>query len=412
MAVRRRRAGTIEAVGDETQARDGAAGELGAPDLELIADLTDLSGARVVYDGKFLEGRDGFLFMADDNNNVIAQHRGLLRLDDEQLEGWRAVLESRTEMLARHGAKHIVLVAPNNHSVYPEKLPAEIEAATERPVHQLMAHLERSDSPVRIIYPLDELVAAKPERLVCSQVDSHWTDYGAFLAFTRLMNEAQAVVPTREVNRDDVLFIDITVNGDLGEKLEPKREATQAFGRLRYRSARLIYDNCVEGTGALAVTECDPAPPTTCLLLGDSYSYFIVRYLSECWRRLVFAHAPTLDGALVDTVRPELAITVIAERFLIVVPDDEQGSLRDREEHKRADGRIRHPLLHWAWPTLVSPGPVELMRSRLLKEGRLRDAALVGVMAYAGLRPAEAMALRWSPHRRRLDPRGAAAAPT
>ena len=211
------------------------------------------------------------------------------------------------------------------------------------------------------------------------------------------MNEAQAVVPTREVNRDDVLFIDITVNGDLGEKLEPKREATQAFGRLRYRSARLIYDNCVEGTGALAVTECDPAPPTTCLLLGDSYSYFIVRYLSECWRRLVFAHSPTLDPAVVDAVRPDLAVTVIAERFLVVVPDDEQGrSLRNREEHKRANGRIRHPLLHWAWPTLVSPGPVERMRSRLLEEGRLRDAALVGVMAYAGLRPAEAMALRWS----------------
>jgi alginate O-acetyltransferase complex protein AlgJ len=396
--ARRPRVGTIEDVGDETQARDRGGGELGAPDLELIGDWTELSGARVVYDGKFLEGRDGFLFMADDNNNVIAQHRGMLRLDEAQLEGWRAVLEGRTKLLAEHGAQHLVLVAPNNHSVYPEKLPEEIEAAPERPVHQLIAHLEQSGSPVNIIYPLDELVAAKPERLVCSQVDSHWTDYGAFLAFTRLMNEAQAVVPTREVARDDVLFIDITVNGDLGGKLEPKREATQAFGRLRYRSARLIYDNCVEGTGALAVTECDPAPPTTCLLLGDSYSYFIVRYLSECWRRLVFAHSPTLDRAVVETVRPDLAVTVIAERFLVVVPDDQDPgrTLRSREERKRSIGRTRHPLLHWAWPTLISPGPVERMRSRLLGEGRIRDAALVGVMAYAGLRPAEAMALRWS----------------
>ncbi len=390
--------GTIEVVGAREHADDRAAGELGAFDLEWMSDdWADLTGGRIVYDAKFLEGRDGFMFMADDTNSVIAQHRGLLRLDEAKLEGWRAVLERRTQLLAQHGGAHLVMVVPNNHSVYPEKLPAGIEAARERPVHQLMAHLEQSGSPVRIIYPLDELVAAKPERLVCSRVDSHWTDYGAFLAFTRLMKEAQALVPTRVIDRDDVLFSDIKVNGDLGGKLEPAREATQPFGRMRYRSARLVYDNCVEGTGSLAITECDSAPPTTCLLLGDSYSDFLLRYMAECWRRLVFAHAPTLDRAVVDAVRPDLGVTVIAERFLIAVPDDEHGrSLRDREERKRRSGRIRHPLLHWSWPTLVSPGPVERMRARLLAEGRVRDVALIGVMAYAGLRPAEAMALRWS----------------
>ena len=306
-------------------------------------DWTELSGARRIYDGKFLEGRDGHLFMADDNNNVIAQHRGLLRLSEAQLEGWRTVLERRTQVVAAHGGTHLVMVAPNNHSVYPEKLPEAIEAAPERPVHQLMAHLEECGSPVNIIYPIDDLVAAKPERLVCSQVDSHWTDYGAFLAFMRLAREAEAVVPTRLVDQDDVLFIDITVNGDLGEKLDPPREAIQSFGRMRYRNARLIFDNCVEGTGSLSVTECDPAPPTTTLLLGDSYAYFLVRYLSECWRRLVFAHSPTLDREVVEEVRPDLALTVIAERFLVVVPTTRTQPARCAPRGTQATDRPHPP---------------------------------------------------------------------
>jgi integrase len=43
----------------------------------------------------------------------------------------------------------------------------------------------------------------------------------------------------------------------------------------------------------------------------------------------------------------------------------------------------------------VSPREVELMRAHLLSEGKLRDATLVVVLAYAGLRPGEALALRW-----------------
>lgn len=43
----------------------------------------------------------------------------------------------------------------------------------------------------------------------------------------------------------------------------------------------------------------------------------------------------------------------------------------------------------------VSPREVELMRAHMLREGKLRDATLVVVLAYAGLRPGEALALRW-----------------
>jgi integrase len=49
----------------------------------------------------------------------------------------------------------------------------------------------------------------------------------------------------------------------------------------------------------------------------------------------------------------------------------------------------------------LAPIAVERIRAHLLNDGRLRDAVLVSVLAYAGLRPGEALALRWSHIRER-----------
>src|SRR4051794_28163223 len=43
----------------------------------------------------------------------------------------------------------------------------------------------------------------------------------------------------------------------------------------------------------------------------------------------------------------------------------------------------------------IPPSLIEVMRARLLAEGRLRDATLLVVLGYAGLRPQEALALEW-----------------
>src|SRR5690349_1156176 len=43
----------------------------------------------------------------------------------------------------------------------------------------------------------------------------------------------------------------------------------------------------------------------------------------------------------------------------------------------------------------IPPSVIEVMRARLLEHGRLRDASLLVVLAYAGLRPQEALALEW-----------------
>jgi alginate O-acetyltransferase complex protein AlgJ len=350
----------------------------------------------LVRDDKFVHGADGWLFLANDANDVLGQHAGQCRLSAEALERWHATLEERIDFLSRMGVPYFFLVAPDTHAVYSEKLPPSFEPADQRPIHQLMRHLTGRGSRARLIYPLDELRAAKAEGLVCTPVDTHWTDYGAFVAYTRLFDEIEATVPVRRLSERDVQIVDTEAYGDLGFKAG--RTGPTATVRFT-QTARLVSDNLVESTGSYVVTECPDAPPTRCVFVADSYGTELARFMGESFERLAFIQAPTLDRAVIERERPDVVVSLMAERFMIVPPDDREApSLADRERAKRDGGRVRPTVALWEprlSPKVAAPAEVERIRADLLAQARLQDATLVSALAYAGLRGREALALTW-----------------
>jgi integrase len=248
-----------------------------------------------------------------------------------------------------------------------------------------------------VLYPDALLAAHKAERRMFRRVDTHWTDRGAFLVYRSLIEPLSNDIPMRLVSESDIFFTDQTVTGDLGSKLDPPRYESTEFAHIASSAAHAVYDNCVHGTGSVVITRCAPAPPTTCLLLGDSYSFALLKFLPETFRTFVFVQRPSLEPGLLERLRPDVVLSVIAERFLLRVPDDAQPiSQRELEAHKRAQERVRPPrTLFGHGPAFVFPAQVEEIRARMLAAGGLRDATIVSVMAYATLSPADVMSLRW-----------------
>jgi hypothetical protein len=347
---------------------------------------------------KVVEGRDGFLFLANDTNRVLDQHAGRLRFSRDELDAWRRLLEARDERVRAQGGRYVFAVAPDTPSVYPEKLPPGAVSVPGRPVHQLIDHLEREGSPVRVLYPADALAARKDEHQVFLRVDTHWTDFGAFVAYRSIVDALGAAVPVRALTEADLVFTQRTIKGDLGSKLAPPREEVTQPVRIAYHASHPLYDNCVDGTGSVIVTHCGIAPATTCVLLGDSYSYALLKYLPETFRRLVFLQRPTLPPGLLAGERPDVVISVVAERFMVRVPADERAAdQRALERGKRAGARVRRPYAPYGTaPDCATAEQVEALRAHVLAAGSPRDAAVVSLMAYAGLRPGDVMDLRWS----------------
>jgi alginate O-acetyltransferase complex protein AlgJ len=303
---------------------------------------------RAALDGKVLRGKDDWLFLDNDANQVLKQHTGEIRFSEKDLEDWRVLLETRSAWLERHGIPYFLLIAPNQHSIYPEQLPEGVELSPERPVRQLVEHLDARGSSVRLIDPTPALTEAKRKKLVYSKTDSHWNFYGAFVTYDRLMEEVGEVVEVNRLSEDELDFAEVDLIGGLGYKVEPHESSTFVMVRHMPKHARLISDNCVINNGSLVELSCAEAPDTTCLFLGDSFSVNLLLFLAESFRHLVYGHTTSLDFDLVLEHKPDVVVSLITERFMIKVPYDlPKRSVHQMAREKKERGELRGAMNWW-----------------------------------------------------------------
>lgn len=291
-------------------------------------------------------GKDGWLFLDMDSNQVVKQHSGLAVLSDDDVERWQILLETRISRLRDSGARYLFVVAPDAHAVYPEMLPGDIEVAAKRPVLQLIDHLRAVQSEARYIYPLEPLARHKPRHAAFPKTGTHWNAVGAFLAYDVIVSELEPTIPLRRLTMDELIFEPWVSPSDLGRKVAPIQVSEVMGARMRdVPKARLLSDNCVENRGALIEFCCPSAPDASCLVFGDSSAYSLLVFLAESFRRLVFAHASNVDFELVTKERPSVVISLMTERFLLKVPSDsEEHSIFSVERSKRTQGRLRRPV--------------------------------------------------------------------
>jgi integrase len=129
------------------------------------------------------------------------------------------------------------------------------------------------------------------------------------------------------------------------------------------------------------------------------------RVYAELWDRHI---GPRLGTVALRELTPELIASFRADLTAAGVGDPTvrktlaflQGVLQRAVEWRRIDSNpakaVRKPPQRKTRIfDLPSAAAVEAMRAKLRAEKRMRDATLVCVLAYAGLRPGEALALEW-----------------
>jgi SGNH hydrolase-like domain, acetyltransferase AlgX len=142
---------------------------------------------------KVVIGSDGWLFYAGEK--IIEQHTGDDVFTPAELERWVEVMTANRDWLARRGIAFIITIAPDKSTIYPEKLPTH-----PRPpgritrADQLVARLRTTD--LVLVDPRQSLREAKRSfPKLYFEGDSHWTQRGAFIAYSQLMEAVRAKFP-------------------------------------------------------------------------------------------------------------------------------------------------------------------------------------------------------------------------
>lgn len=277
-------------------------------------------------------GREGWLFLVGGRNRPLGIYRRSFARS-WTLYRWARLLRSRSRRLRSAGIRYLHLCAPEKLSVYPEMT----DGLGIDPQLSLARGIGLALDPDGIcVDALSGLVAAKADTQTYLRTDSHWTVAGCRLAHDALCRAAGAPLRWR---LDDRPPDPVEVVGDLGEKLRPPQGEVQQRRTVTWDARRIwanpLFLHCERedmlprlhrGAQLVFRNDAADADPRRVVLFGDSFSHFVpyglTAMLAETFREVHFCWSAAIDWRYVETVRPDLVITEIAERFMAWLPSD------------------------------------------------------------------------------------------
>ena len=298
------------------------------------------------------EGQDGWLFLTGGSNQVLRFYTELDFFSDANARAWAALLRARAGRLSGLCYRH--LLVPDKISVLAPWFGGDLPNFARHPLRQLRALAEEYELQDTLL-DCTKMLAVEPGPFHSFyKTDSHWTIWGAYLAYTLvcrdvgLAQEAIASFADRQFAKWPVQF-------DLGSKLDPARSEDQIFTPIR-GAVRRIYANGIvlarekaDANGAPSplhhgchiVFENTEAPVSEKIVIfGDSFADYrpstFTAFFSETFRETHFVWSTSLDYGYIEQIKPAYVVSEMAERFVTHLPDDTYDVRRDAEQRLAA----------------------------------------------------------------------------
>lgn len=288
---------------------------------------------------KVLAGKEDWLFLQNDSNDVIGQHTGRVTFSEEVRRRWATVLARRRAAARSVDATWLSAIVPDKEAVYAEYLPDGIVPASRRPVDELLEIALHSQAPT--LYLLDALAAAKPKAELFPKTDTHWNYRGAYVGYRAIADRlCQEGVEMDVFDGEAIPWEAETIAGDLGSKLREPAESSRLIPKIDTVHSTLVYDNEVNNHGRVKIFERPSPDAPTCVVFGESFAEALLIFLRESFRRLVFVHTSMFVDEIVEQEKPDVVLSIPIERFLVRVPDDTDALMRLQATARAKGGKL------------------------------------------------------------------------
>jgi hypothetical protein len=260
-------------------------------------------------------GKDGWVFL--DRNSALDQFRGLNRFTEAELDAWIDHMDRYRRWLENRGIAFVVLIAPNQQTIYPEYLPGFINKVwPETRLDQISRRLKERKSELNLVDPRPNLWAARKTGLLYHRYENHWNDLGGFAAYSALMSSLGQRFPNANILR----LSDFTVGSAKHTWYIPWETEVAPTLNLKIPSSITEKKPLFPGTNLTAfeiTTRLNHAP--TALLYGDSFGDpGLLRYVQETFKStmMVFTSQGPFPDELIKKKQPDVVILQMVERYL------------------------------------------------------------------------------------------------
>jgi hypothetical protein len=283
--------------------------------IKLFSD-TNLTLGNEVYDRTLLEKDNWLIYIGE---NCLDDYQNTIPFTPQELTDIQRKLDSLAGRLASKGAKLIVIVPPNKNTIYPEYFPTEIPKIGNRSRLDQLVDYGKSNGKMQILDLRPALIKAREQKRVYYKTDTHWNDFGAFVAYQEIMKEVKKWYPEVEVHTiSDFQFVPITFSGDISQMMV-KTNISEETTVMKPVFERNIYMRTwLTDPGSrpnILTTKSDKNAPRL-LMFRDSFAIALQPFLSDHFSNAVFIWSFFGDESYYDTEKPDIVILELTERYL------------------------------------------------------------------------------------------------
>jgi hypothetical protein len=266
---------------------------------------------------------------------MIEHFRGALQFTDADMQGWQKLLERRRDWLAARGFKYVFVLAPDKQSVYPEYLPAWLKDLGGRTkVDQFVAYM-KAHSTVTVVDLRPPLIAGKKIAPTYQKTDTHWNQFGAFLAcqeVLRVMREEQLpALPL--LSADSFIRTNLLMpGGDLVNLRGIRLSMAESNGvHMLPKPGLPPVEKSIPPLGPHVkdmATAKNPQAHGRAMVYTDSFGRGWIPFFGYEFAESDFFWQYPLDGREVEQRKPDVVVTEILERFFNIT-DPKELSAQD-----------------------------------------------------------------------------------
>ena len=261
-------------------------------------------------------GKNGWIFLKNDFA-IFDQFRALDRFSDAGLDSWIDAMEQYRQWLAVQGIAFMVVVVPNQQTVYPEYMPGYANRVSpETRLDQLSRRLRERNSKLVFVDLRSTMWAAREKGLLYHQYENHWNAMGSFVGYSAIMQEVKKLFP--EVT--PLQLSDFTIGAsniswsippitEVELTLTPKKPSNIVGTEVLMSVNHVNFEK--------TSTKLDAAPSV--LFYGDSFGDIgLLPHIKETfkWTITVATNWAPFPIELIKEHRPKLVIYELAERYL------------------------------------------------------------------------------------------------
>ena len=279
----------------------------------------------VSANNKVLIGKEGWLFFAkgEENIDAVEYYRGIRTFSEGDLINWKNKLEERHRILAEKGIVYIFFVAPNKHTIYPEYLPDYLTRDNQETMLDKFLSYMKNNSSLKVIDLKAPLLKEKKHHLLYYKADTHWNQYGAFIASQEINKELIKHFPDIvQMKKEDfkISYRD-RHRGDLSNMLSLNHLFTEKMvifspkNMYKAKGDRIVGD--IE-QNRMIIRETNNSKLPRALFLRDSFGVAMIPFLSESFERIKYLKARNLNIEYILRDKPDVVIEEMVERFFML----------------------------------------------------------------------------------------------